>query len=170
MGEWHNALNEACTRLLVCTEPDCGQTFLYHHEKTCPFCKEKSNPKKHFLLRYYIYNSEPFEDESPWIKTATIEIINSNEKIFLHLIPMGAEHDQDALFVCSIELKADGLYIEPTKGFLVQLQRDGDGKTHNLIRKQRLKEESRQGGAMALHLHADKGDALAGHSVWKFVW
>lgn len=170
MGEWYNALNEACTRLLVCTAPNCGQAFLYHNDKTCHFCDEKSDPKNHLLLRYYIYNNEPFENDSPWICTPTIQLININEKINFHLIPMGAEYDQDAPVACSIELKTDGLYIEPTNGFLVQLQRNSDAKTHNLIRKQRLKEESRQGGSMALHLRVDKGDALAAHSVWKFVW
>ena len=170
MSEWLDALDEASTHFLQCDHEECLQDFLYNREQECPFCDETVSETGHLLMKHYLYNKEPFEDQSPWIPTPSIQIINTGEKVHLHLSPMGSENYHDSPLACALELQEDGLYIEPARGSRIELQRTSDGKAHTLLSKQRLKTASRKGERMALHLRHQDAENLTAHPVWTFTW
>ena len=170
MSEWLDALDAASTHFLNCNNPDCSNTFFYNKVCECPFCEQTIPEQSHLLLRYYLYNEEPFEDQSPWLSTPSIQVINAGDKIDLHLAPMGTDNYYDSPLICSVELENDGLFIEPAGNSHVELQRTSDGKTHHLLRKQRLNTASRKGERMALHLRNDDMEGFSAHPVWTFIW
>ena len=68
--------------------------------------------------------------------------------------------------LCTVELAKDGLWIEPSVGTQVSLQRASDDKVVAVVRRQRLKSDSRSGVSFWLHLGAVEEE----HVVWRFNW
>ena len=171
MGEWLDALDEASSRLADCFNSEsCGNSFFFNKELECQFCDAVQPEQQHLVMQYYFFNEDCLEGESPWIPTASTQVLNPNQKIALHLAPMGTDLYLESPHLCSVELQQDGLFITPTAEGHVELQRKSDGKTHVIGKRQRLNTESRQGETFALHLRHTNGEGYSSHPVWKFIW
>jgi serine/threonine protein kinase len=171
MATWAEAVDDALSRLLDCSATDdCGFKFIYNTKKECGFCGNTQLSDDYLLLRYYFFNDLTEEGETPWIKTASCQVLNLNQTIELHLAPLGTDLYKDSPMLCSLVLREDGLIITPSDGAMVELQRASDDVTHQVLRAQRLKTEIKKGGGYALHLKHKGVDGYSSHPVWKFKW
>ncbi|WP_064604478.1 protein kinase domain-containing protein [Photobacterium sp. J15] len=171
MSTWSDALDEAIALLQNCCNNElCEASFIYNAKLECQFCDAVQPEHSHLVMQHYLYNEEPHLSESPWIATPSLQLLNCNQKVELHLASKGTELYNESPQICAIELRDDGLLIAPYQDSYVELQRKSDGKTHVLNRPQRLKNESRKGDVYALHLRHKGTEAYSSHPVWKFVW
>ncbi len=100
-----------------------------------------------------------------WTRTGKAMVL-SMSPVELKAFPLGASLYADAPSLCTVELAKDGLWIEPSAGTQVSLQRASDDKVVSVVRRQRLKSDSRSGASFWLHL----GEVEEEHVVWRFNW
>lgn len=170
MSAWADALDEAIALLHECNHPECGIAFLLNRKRECAFCDTVHPVESTLLIRHYLYLDSKEPDEPNWIKTPSFQLLNFNLPVDLHLAPRGTELYRESPKLCSVELQPEGLLISPAPGSHIELQRKRDGKTHRLLKPQRLKTESRHGDEYALHLRHMSDEGYLSHPVWKFSW
>ncbi len=170
--EWRSALEAAAALLLQCTEGDgCGSSFYINTARQCPFCDRIQSDTESLFMQHYLYAPPTEEDNAesvlvnPWIKTG-YGLVLSREPIELRASPVGTITYPDSDPVCSLEIKDDGLWIEPMGGNAVALQSQSRNKTEILKKRMRLNDTSRRGDSYMLHL-ADSADT---HYAWHFKW
>ena len=100
-----------------------------------------------------------------WTRTGKAMVL-SMLPLDLKTLPLGTSLYADAVSICSVQLGKDGLWIEPSGGTRISLQRASDDKVVQVAKKQRLKSESRVGTSFWLHL----GAIAEEHVVWRFTW
>ena len=100
-----------------------------------------------------------------WTRTGKTMVL-SMSPTELKTLPLGTSLYADARPLCTVELAKDGLWIEPSVGTQVSLQRASDDKVVAVVRRQRLKSDSRSGVSFWLHLGAVEEE----HVVWRFNW
>lgn len=100
-----------------------------------------------------------------WTRTGKAMVL-SMRPAELKTLPLGTSLYADARPLCTVELAKDGLWIEPSAGPQVSLQRASDDKVVAVVRRQRLKSDSRSGVSFWLHL----GSVEEEHVVWRFNW
>ena len=100
-----------------------------------------------------------------WTRTGKAMVL-SMSPAELKTLPLGTSLYADARPLCTVELAKDGLWIEPSAGTQVSLQRASDDKVVAVVRRQRLKSDSRSGVSFWLHL----GSVEEEHVVWRFYW
>lgn len=100
-----------------------------------------------------------------WTKTGKAMVLQMT-KTELKRLPIGTSLYADAIPLCTVELERDGLWIEPSENAHISLQRASDDKVVAVVRRQRLKSESRSGTSFWLHL----GSVNEEHVVWRFKW
>lgn len=156
----------------------CGSTFFYTSKHICPFCDHAQDTKRTILLQEYRYMPpnllrEGLPEDVPesvirkecWTRTGKAMVL-SMRPTELKTLPLGASLYADARPLCTVELAKDGLWIEPSVGSQVSLQRASDDKVVAVVRRQRLKSDSRSGVSFWLHLGAVEEE----HVVWRFNW
>lgn len=179
MAIWSDAIDQAISLLHNCSFTDtCGVSFIFNKQNQCSFCDKIQATDQYLLLRYYFYNDETAEENtkdsceenSPWIKTPSHQLLNMNQSVDFHLAPMGTSLYRESPKLCSVELREDGLIITPSDEGFVELQRKSDEQTHTVSRQQRLKVDIRKGDVFFLHLRHKGVKGYTSHPVWKFTW
>lgn len=176
LSEWADALEAATGHCDQCES--CGSTFFYTSKQTCPFCDHVQDPNRTILLQEYRYMppdllreglpedvSESLIRKECWTRTGKAMVL-SMSPAELKTLPLGTSLYADARPLCTVELAKDGLWIEPSTGTQVSLQRASDDKVVPVVRRQRLKSDSRSGVSFWLHLGAVEEE----HVVWRFNW
>jgi len=176
LNEWADAFEAATGHCDQCES--CGSTFFYTSKHICPFCDHTQTPNRTILLQEYRYMPldllrEGLPEDIPeslirkecWTRTGKAMVL-SMSPAKLKTLPLGTSLYADARPLCTVELAKDGLWIEPSVGTQVFLQRASDDKVVAVIRRQRLKSESRSGVSFWLHLGAVEEE----HVVWRFNW
>jgi serine/threonine protein kinase len=181
LSEWADAkLNEAFEAATGhCDQCEsCGSTFFYTSKHICPFCDHAQDTNRTILLQEYRYMPpdllrEGLPEDVPeslirkecWTRTGKAMVL-SMSPAELKTLPLGTSLYADARPLCTVELAKDGLWIEPSAGTQVSLQRASDDKVVPVVRRQRLKSDSRSGVSFWLHLGAVEEE----HVVWRFNW
>ena len=73
-----------------------------------------------------------------WTRTGKAMVLSMNPAE-LKTLPLGTSLYADARPLCTVELAQDGLWIDPSVGMQVSLQRASDDKVVAVVRRQRLK-------------------------------
>lgn len=176
LNEWADAFEAATGHCDQCES--CGSTFFYTSKHICPFCDHAQDTNRTILLQEYRYMPpdllrEGLPEDVPeslirkecWTRTGKA-IVLSMSPTELKTLPLGTSLYADARPLCTVELAKDGLWIEPSVGTQVSLQRASDDKVVAVVRRQRLKSDSRSGVSFWLHLGAVEEE----HVVWRFNW
>ena len=100
-----------------------------------------------------------------WTRTGKALVL-SVSPAELKTLPLGTSLYADASLLCTVQLAKDGLWIEPSAGTQVSLQRASDDKVVPVVCRQPLKSDSRSGVSFWLHL----GTIEEEHAVWRFNW
>lgn len=174
LNEWAEAFEVASKHCIQCQF--CKSSFIYSSKHACPFCDQIQDKQQTLLLHehYYIPPSllhqelgetipEALIQQECWSKTGKAVVLN-NQPIELKTISLDTSLYENAPLLCTLELKADGLWIEPSKDISVSLQHGVNNK--NIPGKQKLKSENRSNREFWLHL----GSIESEHFVWKFIW
>lgn len=176
LNEWADAFEAATGHCDQCES--CGSTFFYTSKHICPFCDHAQDTNRTILLQEYRYMPpdllrEGLPEDVPeslirkecWTRTGKAMVL-SMSPTELKTLPLGTSLYADARPLCTVELAKDGLWIEPSVGTQVSLQRASDDKVVAVVRRQRLKSDSRSGVSFWLHLGAVEEE----HVVWRFNW
>ena len=176
LNEWADAFEAATGHCDQCES--CGSTFFYTSKHICPFCDHAQDTNRTILLQEYRYMPpdllrEGLPEDVPeslirkecWTRTGKAMVL-SMSPTELKTLPLGTSLYADARPLCTVELAMDGLWIEPSAGTQVSLQRASDDKVVAVVRRQRLKSDSRSGVSFWLHLGAVEEE----HVVWRFNW
>lgn len=176
LSEWADAFEAATGHCDQCES--CGSTFFYTSRHICPFCDHTQGSNRTILLQEYRYMPpdmlrEGLPEDVPeslirkecWTRTGKAMVLSMNPSE-LKTLPLGTSLYADARPLCTVELAKDGLWIEPLAGTQVSLQRASDDKVVPVVRRQRLKSDSRSGVSFWLHLGAVEEE----HVVWRFNW
>ena len=176
LNEWADAFEAATGHCDQCES--CGSTFFYTSKHICPFCDHAQDTNRTILLQEYRYMPpdllrEGLPEDVPeslirkecWTRTGKAMVL-SMSPAELKTLPLGTSLYADARPLCTVELAKDGLWIEPSAGTQVSLQRASDDKVVAVVRRQRLKSDSRSGVSFWLHL----GSVEEEHVVWRFNW
>jgi DNA-binding helix-hairpin-helix protein with protein kinase domain len=176
LSEWADTFEAATGHCAQCES--CGSTFFYTSKHICPFCDHAQDANRTILLQEYRYTPpdllrEGLPEEVPetlirkecWTRTGKAMVL-SMSAAELKTLPLGTSLYADARPLCTVELSKDGLWIEPSVGTQVSLQRASDDKVVAVVRRQRLKSDSRSGVSFWLHLGAVEEE----HVVWRFNW
>lgn len=176
LNEWADAFEAATGHCDQCES--CGSTFFYTSKHICPFCDHAQDTNRTILLQEYRYMPpdllrEGLPEDVPeslirkecWTRTGKAMVLRMSPAE-LKTLPLGASLYANARPLCTVELAKDGLWIEPSAGTQVSLQRASDDKVVAVVRRQRLKSDSRSGVSFWLHLGAVKEE----HVVWRFNW
>ena len=176
LSEWADAFEAATGHCDQCES--CGSTFFYTSKHICPFCDHAQDTNRTILLQEYRYMPpdllrEGLPEDVPeslirkecWTRTGKAMVL-SMSPAELKTLPLGTSLYADARPLCTVELAKDGLWIEPSAGTQVSLQRASDDKVVAVVRRQRLKSDSRSGVSFWLHLGSVEED----HVVWRFSW
>ena len=176
LNEWADAFEAATGHCDQCES--CGSTFFYTSKHICPFCDHTQGTNRTILLQEYRYMPpdllrEGLPEDVPeslirkecWTRTGKAMVL-SMSPAELKTLPLGTSLYADARPLCTVELAQDGLWIDPSVGMQVSLQRASDDKVVAVVRRQRLKSESRSGVSFWLHLGAVEEE----HVVWRFNW
>lgn len=176
LNEWADAFEAATGHCDQCES--CGSTFFYTSKHICPFCDHAQDANRTILLQEYRYMPpnllrEGLPEDVPeslirkecWTRTGKAMVL-SMSLVELKTLPFGTSLYADARPLCTVELAKDGLWIEPSVGTQVSLQRASDDKVVAVVRRQRLKSDSRSGVSFWLHLGAVEEE----HVVWRFNW
>ena len=170
MAAWADALDAACALMHDCCNSNCGISFIYNQNQTCPFCDTIQPKQNSALLKHYLMNDTAVPDEPRWIKTNEVQVINSGQTVAFHIGAVGTELYRESPKICTLELKDKGLFIKPSKQGLVELQKAGGKKPLQIKARHTLKSESRSGNAVALHLRMEDHLDFLSHPVWTFIW
>lgn len=176
LNEWADAFEAATGHCDQCES--CRSTFFYTSKHICPFCDHAQDTNRTILLQEYRYMPpdllrEGLPEDVPeslirkecWTRTGKAMVL-SMSPTELKTLPLGTSLYADARPLCTVELAKDGLWIEPSVGTQVSLQRASDDKVVAVVRRQRLKSDSRSGVSFWLHLGAVEEE----HVVWRFNW
>lgn len=176
LSEWADAFEAATGHCDQCES--CGSTFFYTSKHICPFCDHAQDTNRTILLQEYRYMPpnllrEGLPEDVPeslirkecWTRTGKAMVL-SMSPVELKTLPLGTSLYADARPLCTVELAKDGLWVEPSAGTQVSLQRASDDKVVAVVRRQRLKSDSRSGVSFWLHLGAVDEE----HVVWRFNW
>ncbi len=176
LNEWADAFEASTGHCNKCSS--CGSTFFFTAKLICPFCDHEQEKMDTLLLQEYRYMPpgllrEGLSVDVPesmilkecWTRTGMAMVLNLSP-LDLKTLPLGTSLYADAVPICSLQLGKDGLWIEPSNGKTVSLQRASDDKVVQVAKKQRLKSESRVGTSFWLHL----GAIAEEHVVWRFTW
>lgn len=176
LNEWADAFEAATGHCDQCES--CGSTFFYTSKHICPFCDHAQDTNRTILLQEYRYMPpdllrEGLPEDVPeslirkecWTRTGKAMVL-SMSPTELKTLPLGTSLYADARPLCTLELAKDGLWIEPSVDTQVSLQRASDDKVVAVVRRQRLKSDSRSGVSFWLHLGAVEEE----HVVWRFNW
>ena len=176
LNEWADAFEAATGHCDQCES--CGSAFFYTSKHICPFCDHAQDTNRTILLQEYRYMPpdllrEGLPEDVPeslirkecWTRTGKAMVL-SMSPAELKTLPLGTSLYADARPLCTVELAKDGLWIEPSAGTQVSLQRASDDKVVAVVRRQRLKSDSRSGVSFWLHLGAVEEE----HVVWRFNW
>ena len=176
LSEWADAFEAATGHCDQCES--CGSTFFYTSKHICPFCDNAQDSNRTILLQEYLYKPpklvreglpedipESFILKECWTRTGKA-IVLSMSPTELKTLPLGTSLYADARSLCTVELAQDGLWIEPSVGTQASLQRASDDKVVPIVRRQRLKSDSRSGVSFWLHLGAVEEERV----VWRFKW
>ena len=176
LSEWADAFEAATGHCDQCES--CGSTFFYTSKHICPFCDNAQDSNRTILLQEYLYKPpklvreglpedipESFILKECWTRTGKA-IVLSMSPTELKTLPLGTSLYADARSLCTVELAQDGLWIEPSDGTQASLQRASDDIVVPIVRRQRLKSDSRSGVSFWLHLGAVEEERV----VWRFKW
>ncbi len=176
LSEWADTFEAATGHCDQCES--CDSTFIYTSKHVCPFCDHAQDTDHTILLREYHYIPpdllreglpadvpESLIQKECWTRTGKMMVL-SMSPTELKTLPLGTSLYADARPLCTVELAKDGLWIEPSVGTQVSLQRASDDKVVAVVRRQRLKSDSRSGVSFWLHLGAVEEE----HVVWRFNW
>lgn len=176
LSEWAEAFEAATGHCDQCES--CGSTFFYTLKHICPFCDYVQDNSRTMLLREYRYMPpallrEGLPEDVPdalilqecWTPTRNA-IVLSMSPVQLKTLPLGSSLYADASTLCTIQLAKDGLWIEPSAGARIFLQRASNDKVVAVPRWRRLKSDSRSGSSFWLHLGAVEEE----HVAWRFIW
>ncbi len=176
LNEWADAFEAATGHCDQCES--CGSTFFYTSKHICPFCDHTQGTNRTILLQEYRYMppdllreglpedvQESLIRKECWTRTGKAMVLTMSPAE-LKTLPLGTSLYADARPLCTVELAKDGLWIEPSAGTQVSLQRASDDKVVPVVRRQRLKSDSRSGVSFWLHLGAVEEE----HVVWRFNW
>lgn len=176
LSEWADAFEAATGHCDQCES--CDSTFFYTSKHICPFCDHAQDTNRTILLQEYRYMPpdllrEGLLEEVPeslirkecWTRTGKAMVLSMGPAE-LKTLPLGTSLFADARPLCTVELAKDGLWIEPSGGTQVSLQRASDDKVVAVARRHRLKSDSRSGVSFWLHLGAVEEE----HIVWRFNW
>jgi hypothetical protein len=113
----------------------CGSTFFYTAKLICPFCDHEQDKMNTLLLQEYRYMPpdllrEGLSSDVPesiilkecWTRTGKAMVLNLLP-LDLKTLPLGTSLYADAVSICSVQLGKDGLWIEPSGGTRISLQR-----------------------------------------------
>jgi len=176
LNEWADAFEAATGHCDQCES--CGNTFFYNSKQTCPFCDHPQGKDRTILLQEYRYMPpellryglsedvpESLIRKECWTRTGKAMVLNISPAE-LKTLPLGTSLYADARPLCTVQLAKDGLWIEPSAGARISLQRASDDKVVEVASRQRLKTGSRSGASFWLHL----GSVEEEHVVWRFNW
>jgi len=176
LSEWADTFESATGHCDRCEK--CSSTFFYTSKLTCPFCDHSQQQSLAIILQEFRYMPprlirEGLPEDIPdalirnecWTKTGKAMVLQMT-KTELKRLPIGTSLYADAIPLCTVELEQDGLWIEPSENAHISLQRASDDKVVAVVRRQRLKSESRSGTSFWLHL----GSVNEEHVVWRFKW
>jgi serine/threonine protein kinase len=174
--EWADAFGAATGHCDYCES--CNSTFFYNSKHTCPFCDHAQNKNRTILMLEYRYMPpdllregltedvpESLIREDCWNRTGKA-IVLSMSLAELKSLSLGTSLYEDASTLCTVQLTKDGLWIEPSATTRISLQKASDDKVVSVVRRQRLKLDSRSGSPFWLHL----GSVEEEHFVWRFNW
>lgn len=176
LSEWADAFEAATAHCDQCES--CDSTFFYTSKHVCPFCEHTQDKRSAMLLQEYRYTPpdllrKGLPEEIPealirkecWTRTGQAVVLGISPAD-LRTLPLGSSLYTSVAPLCTLRLSEDGLWIEPSYGARVSLQRASDDKVIEVTRKQRLKTESRSDSSFWLHLGAVDEE----HVVWRFNW
>lgn len=176
LSEWADAFEAATGHCDQCES--CSSTFFYSSKQTCPFCDHAQDKNRTILLQEYRYMPpelireglpadvpESLIRKECWTRTGKAMVL-SMSPAELKTLPLGTSLYADASPRCTVQLAKDGLWIAPSDGTQISLQRASDDKVIAVARRQRLKSDSRSGVSFWLHLGAVDEE----HVVWRFNW
>jgi len=170
MAAWADALDAACALIHGCCNPDCGISFIFNSDQTCPFCDTVQPRQNSVLLKHYLINDTGSPDEPRWIKTNEVQVINAGQRVDFHIGAVGTALYRESEKICTLELGHDGLILKPSKQGLISLQKTGDKKLLQIKRQHTLKSDTRSGNAFGLHLRMEDHSDFLSHPVWTFIW
>jgi serine/threonine protein kinase len=175
LNEWAEAFEMASKHCVQCQL--CKSSFVYSSKHTCPFCDQIQDKQQTLLLQEYYYIPvdflrqelgesipESLIQKECWSRTGKVLVLNS-KPIELKTISCDGNAYKNATLLCKLELKADGLWIEPSSDTPVLIH-SSDNKNISITRKQKLNSESRSNISFWLHI----GSIDSEHFVWKFIW
>lgn len=176
MNEWADAFDASTGHCDQCES--CDSTFFFTTNRVCPFCDHVRDKNRSIVLQEYRYMPpellrEGLAEDVPeslilkecWSRTGKAVVLNMRP-VELRTLPLGTSLFADASLLCKVELAEGGLWIEPSAGSRISLQRASDNKLVAVDRRQKLKQESRSGASFWLHL----GGVDEEHLVWRFNW
>lgn len=165
VAEWADTLDAAWSTTVTCNNADCGSSFFWSEDGSCPVC-DQAQPEV-LTLRHSWYCPDD-DEQTDYLDSDSIRVLPVFGEVDLHLAPAGTREYAQSEWVCTLKLADDGLWITPTPGGTVWLRRLDDGKTVSLSRRQRLKLASQSAAEYALHL--TPLDATSARPAWRFNW
>lgn len=172
LAAWAEAFEAAAMLLIGCDEEDgCGSSFLFNPRHQCPFCDHVQAPNRFLLMRHYVFApleslGEGATTKDQWVPTGDLQLLVLDKAVELHSSPVGSCTYAESPVVGRLELKADGLWIEPLSSLALTLQREGGIKAEPVKRRMLLKDGWKKDHRLVLHL----GEPGQLHSTWRFQW
>ena len=172
MATWAEAFEAAAMLLVDCdVEEGCGSSFLFNPRRQCPFCDHIQAPERFLLMHHYIYApldelGEGAKAKDQWARTSDLQLLALDKTVELHSSPVGSCTYTESPVVARLELKDEGLWIEPLSSLILTLQREGGIKAERVKQRMLLKAVWKKDHRMILHL----GDPEKLHATWRFHW
>jgi hypothetical protein len=172
MATWAEAFEAAAMLLVDCdVEEGCGSSFLFNPRRQCPFCDHIQAPERFLLMHHYIYApldelGEGAKAKDQWVPTGDQQLLVLDKVVELHSSPVGSSTYAESPVVGRLELRAGGLWIDPSSSRGLILQRQGGATAEKVKRGMLLETEWKKDLRQALHL----GGAEEIHAAWRFLW
>lgn len=175
--EWADAFESATGQCDQCES--CNHTFFCTAKLCCPFCSHTQDKHRTLILQGYRYMPpellrqglpvdipESLIQKQCWTRTDKRMVVGSLGPVELKSLPLGTSLYADANLFCTVQLSKDGLWIEPSAGRRISLQRASSDKLTAIRGRHCLKADSRSGVSFWLHLGATHEERV----VWQFKW
>jgi len=122
-------------------------------------------------MDHYIYAplddlGEGAEEKDQWVPTGDQQLLSVDKVVELHSSPVGSCTYAESPVVGRLELKAEGLWIEPLSSLALTLKREGGTKTKREKVRWLLEAAWKKDYHLVLHL----GDTEKLHAAWRFHW
>ena len=176
LSEWYKAIEDSIGLSLECE--DCGSSFIYNSQMTCPFCDHPVASGQVLVMQEYLYTPprvlrEGIDEHIPddiiqeqvFSKTGMSKIL-SKSPFVIRKVPHDSTYYESSEALCTLNFNDEGIAVVPQGSADVFLQWSGQ-KATAIKRAQTIKSTNRK-GKLTGWLHLGNSDET--HFAWHFSW